>query len=222
MGAGMPYKAAIFDLDGTLLDTLEDLADSMNEVLTDFGMPVHPADPYRFYVGDGMVNLARRAAPPGTGDETARRMAKLMDEKYAANWRRKTRPYAGVAEMLAAFGKQGVRMAVLSNKPDSFTRKIVEHFFPAGTFEAAFGARDSVPRKPDPAGAFEIARLFGLRPEEFLYLGDTNTDMQTGRAAGMYTVGVSWGFRPVEELRAAGAQAIIDRPEEALKLMRDS
>ena len=215
----MRYKAAIFDFDGTLLDTLEDLADSMNEVLTDFGMPTHPSEPYRYFVGDGMINLARRAAPEGTPDDVVRNMARLMDDKYAVNWHRKTKPYPGVMDMLAAFRKRGVAMAVLSNKPDSFTRLMVRHFFPEGTFSAAFGARDTVPRKPDPAGAAEIASLFGFEPASFLYFGDTNTDMLTGRNAGMRTIGVSWGFRPVTELLEAGAQAIIDSPGQAVELL---
>ena len=217
----MNYEAAIFDLDGTLLDTLDDLADSVNQVLIDFGMPVHPAAPYRYFVGDGMLNLVRRAAPPGTGDDTVRAMARLMDDKYAANWANKTRPYDGVPAMLAAFRARGMKMGVLSNKPDAFTGLIIRHYFPETAFDAVFGARETVPRKPDPAGALEIARLFGVPPPRFLYFGDTDTDMKTGVAAGMRTIGVSWGFRPVEELIGAGAQQIIDKPEQAAALMEE-
>lgn len=215
----MKYLGAIFDLDGTLLDTLDDLADCMNAVLRDFGMPAHPADPYRYFVGDGMENLARRAAPVGTGDATIKKMAAAMGEKYAAGWAAKTKPYAGIPELLEELGKRGLKLGVLSNKPDAFTQVMVRHYFGEGCFQAVFGAREHVARKPDPAGALEIAHGFELVPAEILYLGDTNTDMRTGRAAGMRTIGVTWGFRPVEELEGAGAQAIVDRPAEVLGLL---
>ncbi len=215
----MKYRAAIFDLDGTLLNTLEDLADSMNEVLADFGMPTHPVDPYRYFVGDGMINLAKRAAPVGTGDETIREMARLMDDKYGANWHKKTRPYDGIPEMIAELREKGLKMGVLSNKPDGFTQIMIKHYF-AGTFDAVFGAREGVPKKPDPAAALEIAGMLGTPPAAFLYFGDTNTDMRTGRAAGMFTAGVAWGFRPIPELEEAGAQIILRHPSEALALLR--
>ena len=218
----MRYRAAIFDFDGTLINTLEDLADSMNAVLADFGMPTHPADPYRYFVGDGMENLARRAAPKGTGDDVIKRMARLMDDKYAANWSNKTRPYDGIVPLLAALREKGVLVALLSNKPDNFTQIMARHYFDDHTFAVAFGARDGVPKKPDPAAALEIAGLLGIPPAAFLYFGDTNTDMRTGRAAGMRTIGVTWGFRPVEELLEAGAEAIINRPDEALALLADA
>lgn len=216
----MIYRAAIFDFDGTLLDTLDDLADSMNEVLAAFGMPPHPVDAYRFFVGDGMINLARRAATPsGIDDATAAAMAKLMDEKYGANWARKTRPYDGIEDLLAALGYKGLKLGLLSNKPDNFTQIMARHYFGDKTFAAVFGAREGVAKKPDPAAALEIASLFDIAPEAILYFGDTNTDMKTGRAAGMRTIGVSWGFRPVRELEESGAQAIIDHPSQALSLL---
>lgn len=214
----MRYRAAIFDLDGTLLDTLADLADSMNAVLSDLGMPIHPVDPYRYFVGDGMLNLARRAAPAGTEEAVVEKMVLMMDEKYAGNWDRKTRPYDGVPEMLAALRARGLRLAMLSNKPDSFTKIMARHYF-TDMFDIVLGARAGVPRKPDPAAALEIAGLFGLEPAAFLYFGDTNTDMRTGLAAGMHTIGVSWGFRPVAELREAGAEAIIEHPAQISALL---
>ena len=215
----MKYRAAIFDFDGTLLDTLDDLADSMNMVLEESGMPAHPPDPYRFFVGDGMANLARRAASRPVDDETAARMAARMGEIYKDRWSLKTRPYDGVVPMLEELRARGLRLGILSNKPDSFTKLMAKHYFGDDIFQAVFGARDEVPRKPDPAGALEIARMFAVPPAEFLYFGDTNTDMLTGRAAGMRTIGVSWGFRPVAELLDAGAEAIIDSPGQALDLL---
>lgn len=212
----MRFKAAVFDLDGTLADTLEDLADSMNAALEEFGFPRHGVDPYRYFVGRGMLNLARSAAPEGTDEAALADLRDNMVARYRSNWAVKTRPYSGIPELLPAMKKRGLRLAVLSNKPDVFTKLMVERFFP-GVFDSVAGARDDVPIKPDPAGALAIARDFGVDPAACLYLGDTNTDMKTGRAAGMFTIGVSWGFRPVRELEEAGAQAVIDAPAEALR-----
>lgn len=215
----MKYDAILYDLDGTLLDTLDDLADCMNAVLRRFGMPVHSVDPYRYFVGDGMENLARRAAPAGTPDPVIKDMALAMGKAYNEGWAKKTRPYDGIAGLLDAAAARGLRQGVLSNKPDPFTQVMVKHFFRAGIFSAVFGARDNVPKKPDPAAALDIAASFGVSPGRVLYLGDTNTDMRTGRSAGMFTVGAAWGFRPVEELLGAGAQAIVKRPAEVLDLL---
>lgn len=216
----MSYRAAIFDFDGTLLNTLDDLADSMNAVLADFGMPTRPVDAYRFFVGDGMINLARRAAAPmELDDATAAAMANLMDEKYGAGWAKKTRPYDGVETLLETMQRRGLKLGLLSNKPDKFTQIMARHYFGDDIFTAVFGAREGVAKKPDPAAALEIAALFDIPPAEILYFGDTNTDMKTGRAAGMRTIGVSWGFRPVRELEESGAQAIIDHPGQALDLL---
>lgn len=212
----MSYQAALFDLDGTLLDTLDDLADSTNQVLAEFGMPAHPVDPYRFFVGDGMVNLARRAAPDGTPDAVIERMGKRINDIYRENWRRKTHIYEGINGLLGDLAERGCKLAVLSNKPDEFTQVMVRHYFGDDRFAMILGQREGVPKKPDPAGALETAEKLGIAPAAFLYLGDTNTDMRTGVSAGMFTIGVTWGFRPVEELRAAGAMAIIDKPAEAL------
>ncbi len=214
----MGYRAAVFDLDGTLANTLEDLADSMNVTLASFGLPTHPLEPYRYYVGKGMLNLARSAAPEGTDEDVLVQIRDRMVDHYRHNWSHKTRPYDGIPDLLEQLKKRGLRLAVLSNKPDEFTKDMVEKFFP-GTFEYVSGARDGVPIKPDPTAAAFIAQVFGLEPSNCLYFGDTNTDMKTGRAAGMFTVGVSWGFREVLELTEAGAQAIIDTPAEALRFL---
>lgn len=214
----MGFAAAIFDLDGTLADTLDDLADSMNATLAEFGFPEHGVEPYRYFVGRGMLNLARSTAPEGTDEATVVAIRDRMTERYHNTWDAKTRPYAGIPELLSELGKRGLRLAVLSNKPDVFTRLMVERFFP-GVFDFVAGARDGVPIKPDPTGAVAIAADFGVEPAACVYLGDTNTDMKTGRAAGMFTIGVSWGFRPVKELEEAGAQAIVDAPLEVLRFL---
>lgn len=215
----MPLSAVIFDLDGTLLDTLEDLADSMNQVLREAGFPPHPLDSYRYFVGDGMLTLARRAVPDSVDDGTVGKLAASMSVSYDKNWHNKTRPYPGIAELLDRIAGVGVPMAVLSNKPDVFTQAVVRHYFGEDRFRIVRGQMEGAPKKPDPAGATAIAAEFGVPAGRFLYLGDTNTDMRTGLAAGMRTVGVSWGFRPVEELNDAGAQGIIDHPLEALDLL---
>ncbi|MCC8166356.1 MAG: HAD family hydrolase [Planctomycetes bacterium] len=215
----MPVRAAIFDLDGTLLDTLDDLADAMNAVLRRLGFPEHPVDSYRYFVGTGLVNLAKKAVPAGTPEDVAATVPGLLKEAYSANWSAKTRPYPGIPELLDELRRRGIPLAILSNKPDAFTQVMARHYFPDGTFAAVRGLTDDVPRKPDPAGALIIADHLGVRPDECLYLGDTDTDMATGLAAGMATIGVTWGFRPVAELVGAGAMKIINHPSEIVALV---
>jgi len=215
----MRYEAVLFDLDGTLLDTLEDLADSTNAVLEKRGFPRHPIPPYRYFVGDGVANLFRRALPKDRRDEAiVTECIDEMREEYGRRWADKTRPYDGVPEMLDALVERGVRMAVLSNKPDDFTKLCVEKLLPGWTFEVVRGVRDDGKRKPDPAGAMDIAGQLEIPPAGFLYLGDTNTDMKTAVAAGMFPVGAIWGFREADELMANGAKALIEKPMELLDL----
>jgi phosphoglycolate phosphatase len=212
----MKYKAVLFDLDGTLLDTLEDLADSMNAVLAARGHPAHPVEKYRFFVGDGVEELARRALPPAfSHDESEVKACVLaMRDEYGARWDHKTHLYPGIAEMLDGLMRKGVVLTVLSNKPDAFVKEIVARFFGRWTFASAQGARPDVPRKPDPAAARAISLAVEIAPPDFLYLGDTNTDMQTAVAAGMYPVGALWGFRSEKELREAGARSLAAYPTE--------
>lgn len=209
----MRCHAAIFDLDGTLLDTLEDLAASMNRTLAAHGFPPHPVDSYRYFVGQGMASLARATVPEGTAPEVADAVRKGMEEDYGANWAVATRPYPGILDAVAALRESNLPLAVFSNKPDQFTKIVVERFFPGNMFAHVQGARPDVPMKPDPAGALEIARALGFSPESVAYIGDTDTDMKTGVAAGMRTIGVEWGFRP-ELLRKSGAELIVARPED--------
>ena len=135
------------------------------------------------------------------------------------SWNVHTKPYEGIPELLDALAARGLKMAVLSNKPDEFTKRCVDEYFGLGRFEAVLGQREGVARKPDPAGALEIAERLGLPPECFVYLGDTAVDMQTAQSAGMYAVGVLWGFRPLEELREGGARAVIRQPMELIGLL---
>ncbi len=217
----MKYDAVMFDLDGTLLDTLEDLADSMNAALSLAGLPTHGVGAYRRFVGDGVVNLARRAAPPRlAGDEDAvARLVEAMRAQYAERWQAKTRCYDGVPELLDALASRSIPTAVLSNKPDDFTRLCVGELLGRWTFDAVRGVRDDTPRKPDAGGALAVAAGVGVPPERWLYVGDTNTDMRTAAAAGMYAVGALWGFRDAAELRASGAAVLIEHPVEVLSLL---
>jgi len=218
----MKHSLIIFDLDGTLVDSLEDLADSMNVVLESRGYPTHPPAPYRRYVGDGIVNLVRRALPPEASDEDlVAECAELMREEYTRRETNKTRPYPGVPELLEALRSRGMRTAVLSNKPDDATGSIVAAVLLDHTFERVLGARPGVPLKPDPSSALELAADLGAHPEETIYVGDTDTDMQTGRRAGLFTVGVTWGFRDAQELLDSGADHIIDEPLELLELLKE-
>ena len=209
------YQALIFDLDGTLLDTLNDLAEAANQTLADFGLPVHPVEAYRTFVGDGLLTLIDRIIPRDrcAPEDLARYMARFQ-EIYIRNWDDTSRPYPGILEMLDQLRQSGLRMAVLSNKPHAFTQLCVDRFFAADLFEQVYGEREGVPKKPDPAGALAIAAEMGLSPEQILYVGDTATDMQTGRDAGMDTVGVLWGFRGRLELETHGAGLIVARPAE--------
>ncbi|KAF5045417.1 N-acetylmuramic acid 6-phosphate phosphatase [anaerobic digester metagenome] len=214
----MKYKAVVFDMDGTLLDTLEDLADAMNRVLEARGLPVHPVDAYRFFVGSGARNLVLRTLPADRQDLAAECLQGFLKE-YEANWRVKTRLYDGVAELLDALTARGIPMAVLTNKPQEFAELCMQAFLPAWDFALTLGQMPGVPVKPDPAGPRQVIRHLGVAPEEILYLGDTDVDMRTAVGAGMYPVGVTWGFRPEDELRASGAAVIIDHPMELLDLL---
>lgn len=215
----MSISGVIFDFDGTLVDTLDDLGDSMNQSLSDLGLPTHPLSAYRYFVGQGIRNLVKNASSGADGETQAKVLIRML-EHYRENWHNKTRPYTGIPGVLTKLRESGLKLAILSNKPDDFTQIMAEHFFPGGLFDIVRGETSEIPRKPDPAGALLIAEQLGLPSAEILYLGDTNTDMKTGLSAGMFTVGVTWGFRPVQELRHAGAQATIDRAEQILDLVR--
>lgn len=213
-------RAAIFDLDGTLLDTLHDLADSANEALAAAGLPVHPVDAYRTFVGDGMNVLIQRILPEErNNDETVAHLLELYRAAYGRRWNSKSRPYAGIPEMLHEISSHPVMLAVLSNKPQKFTELCIEHLLPENSFQLVYGQRDNVPRKPDPTGALEIAEAFQTPPEQCLFIGDTRTDMLTALGAGMRAIGVSWGFRSVEELMDSGAERVIHHPAELLELL---
>ena len=216
----MAYQAAIFDLDGTLLDTLEDLADSANAMLDTRGYPTHPVEEFRHFVGDGVRVLVERILPPEARDEaTIGVCMELFRNDYAKRWNVKTRLYPGIPEMLDGLVARGIRLAVLSNKPHDFTQHCVDEFLGRWPWESVFGMREGVPKKPDPAGARQILENLGISSTDCLYLGDTDTDMKTAIAADLHAVGVLWGFRGRGELIDNGAQTLLEQPLELLDLL---
>lgn len=215
---GHRFKAAIFDLDGTLLDTIDDIADSMNSVLARSGYPTHTVSEYKLFVGDGMVRLATRVLPENARCEASVAAVRdMMMAEYGRRCMEKTAPYEGVSRMLAALAALGVRMAVFSNKPDALSKILVKKYFPSADFAAVIGGSDRFPNKPDPAGAFEIMRIIGVSPHETAYLGDSSTDMKTAVNAGIFPVGAAWGFRGEKELLEYGAKGIVRAPDQFVK-----
>jgi len=217
----MQFKAILFDLDGTLLDTLDDLGNSVNRVLAEKGFPTHDLDRYRYFVGDGAMMLVTRALPEQKrNNDTIQVCVDEFKKDYSQNWNVKTKLYDGIAEMLDELTAQKLKLAVLSNKPHRFTKQNVNELLPNWRFEIVLGQRDTVPCKPSPEGALEIAEHLKTKPENVLFLGDSAIDMQTAVAAGMFPVGALWGFRSMKELQDAGAKALIERPSEILSLLR--
>jgi phosphoglycolate phosphatase len=216
----LSFKIVVFDLDGTLIDSLGDLADAMNAVLDRLGHPTHPRDGYRFMVGDGIETLVRRALPPGTlNDSIVADVVHQMRAEYSTRWTATTRPFPGIPQLLDTLRARRFLTAVLSNKPDNPTREIVDELFMDGDFDIVRGALDDVPLKPDPFSVLDIISELDQTPERSVFVGDTAVDMKTGVNAGMLTVGVTWGFRARHELVAAGADHIIDQPLELLDLL---
>ena len=215
----MAVKAVLFDLDGTLLNTIDDIRDSMNSALEALSLPTHDVQSYCYFVGDGVQKLSERAV----GDKNTQlvpEVLRLYRGNYAQNSKNKTKPYDGIEAMLTALDEKGIPMAVFSNKPDKDTKDVVAHYFPGISFAHVQGQLESVPVKPHPAGALDIARLLGVKPVDFLYVGDTGVDMRCAKAAGMQSVGATWGFRSMAELIENGAQHIIHAPESLLALLR--
>ncbi len=214
------FRAILFDLDGTLLDTLVDIAGSMNAALSRFGFPTHPTDSYRYFTGDGMDGLVRRILPEDRrDDETVNKCLAVAKDHYRRHWSDNTSAYPGIPELLSALEGFGLPKAVLSNKPDEFTRIMVEKLLRRWLFQIIRGQKPRVPKKPDPAAALDIADELKIPPDRFIYLGDTNTDMQTANAAGMYAVGVLWGFRDAQELLENGAKALVETPQDIMRLL---
>jgi phosphoglycolate phosphatase len=212
-------KAFIFDLDGTLIDSLADIAESINRMLDARGYPRCEQELFKQMVGDGMEKLVERALPEAVRSDA---LIKICVEEYRAHydtlWNAQTRPYPGIVEMLAELKARGMKLGVISNKAHRFTVPMTEHFFGTGCFDHILGQRNEVPRKPAPDGAREMAAFLGLKMDEMAYVGDSGIDMAFAKAGGMRAVGVRWGFRSEEELRENGADVLISAPGELFDL----
>ena len=207
----------IFDLDGTLINSIGDLCVSVNQALEKCGFATHPEDAYRFMVGDGVMKLFERALPEGARtEENILRIRDLFIPFYELHNADLSHPYEGIPELLEDLQKRGVKMAVASNKYHSATLKLIAHFFPNIHFELVLGNREGVPRKPNPRIVEEILEYTKVGKNEVLYVGDTNVDMQTAKSAEVDCLGVSWGFRPKVELAAHNPLAIIDNPSQLI------
>jgi len=211
----MSYKGVIFDLDGTLLNSLEDIADAANATLEKHRLKPHPIDSYRYFIGDGLQILIERIVPEQyRKKEKITMLMETFKEFYQDNWYKKSRPYDGIKSMLDTLLNRGVKLAVFSNKPHHFTELTVKWFFPFHIFSWVQGQKDTIPKKPDPAGALFIAEQLGMNSGQFVFVGDSANDMKTGKSAGMKTIGVEWGFRDRTELQENGADKIVCEPSE--------
>ncbi len=206
----MRVRGILFDLDGTLTNTLQDIGEAMNRALRLHGLPEWPLDAYRNLVGNGAKVLAQRAV------RERQDLAEAVLADYQAWYQDHalvhTRPYPGIPELLGELQRRGYPLCVLSNKPDADTRNVVAHFFPEIAFARVRGQVPGVPVKPNPAAALRMAAELGIAPGDFLYLGDTWVDVTCAREAGMHPIGVLWGFREAEELRKAGAERLLETP----------
>jgi phosphoglycolate phosphatase len=218
-----PFKAVLFDLDGTLLDTIEDIAYSLNSVLASHDFPTHTLDECRMLVGYGMQQLVRSALPPEAQDEsTFLKMQAEMKQAYAEHWKDESKPFDGIGRLLAAIDAMKLKKAILSNKPDAFTKLCADELLAPWSFDVVMGHHEAIAHKPDPRGALMVAQMLGVEPSSVLYVGDSGIDMQTAVAAGMYPLGVLWGYRDADELRADGAKSIVSSPDEIAELLESA
>jgi len=214
-------RLVIFDLDGTLLNTLDDLADSTNHVLHKHGFPTHETEVYKYFVGNGIVKLLQRALPKNTPEEIYTAVFEDFMDYYEQHKADKTAPYNGMMETLEILQKKGLLLAVATNKPHELLPDLMQYYFPTIKWAAIFGNRKDVPVKPNPQIVYDIRQAVAcnLKSNQILYVGDTAVDMETAHNAGITTVGVCWGFRPKEELKKADAQYIIESPKELINLI---
>ncbi len=195
----------------------------MNAVLERFGFAVHPLDSYRYFVGDSVLMMVKKCLPENNRDEKTIEKCRLaLSEEYGRRWVNNTKPYPGIPELLSELEKLKIPMAVLSNKPHEFTVPMIKKMLPSSKFDIVLGVSETVKRKPDPAAAISIANKLKIPPEKILYLGDTNTDMQTAVAAGMFAVGALWGFRDAEELLETGAKVLVEKPLDVIKILEEN
>lgn len=215
----MKYKGIIFDLDGTLVNSLEDISDAMNTVLTGLNYPTHTYDTYQYFIGSGLRNLVSKALPASNNTETdIENCFNCMVTEYREFCTFKTKPYAGIVKLLDHLASQNIKLAVFSNKADELTKKITSEIFP-DYFDSAIGLSKEELKKPNPSEALAIAKKWNLNPEEILFIGDSDMDMQTAINANMFPVGVSWGYRIEAELIASGAKMVINNPTDLIEIL---
>lgn len=214
-------KLVVFDLDGTLINSLEDLADSANWMLLQHGYPTHPVDAYRYFVGDGMRKLIERILPLEERNDVRIEQCKAeFVAYYTIHMEDKTVVYPGMIELLKELKDRGLKIAVATNKVHIAVAPLMAKYFPGIRFDSMIGQREGIPVKPHPQIMYDILKETDCQPSETLHVGDTATDMQLAHSAGVTPVGVLWGYRPLEELQEAGAKFIIEKPEELLELVK--
>lgn len=216
----MNIQAVVFDLDGTLLNTIDDIAESVNAALASVGLPPYTVEDYKYFVGDGVVVLIERALAPYPNKKHLQ--GPVLDRylvELAQRQTGKTKPYDGIPELLAELTHRGIATAVLSNKPHGATVDVIAHYFPYHRFAAVMGKKPEYKPKPDPASLFHVLEKLGCSRDAVLYVGDTATDMQTAKNGNLTAVGCTWGFRLRDELEGAGSDHIVDRPDEILTLI---
>ena len=216
----MRKKAIIFDLDGTLLNSLIDITESVNYVLKKHGFPTHDIEDYKYMIGNGIQVLIEKALPNNISKSDFEKYFKEASAVYEQRQTQKTHPYEGIIKMLESLSEKGISLNILSNKPDNFTKDVVNHFFKDIGFKIVFGAREGIPKKPAPDAVNEIVNTLGFDKQEFMYMGDTSTDMLTAKAANIESIGVTWGYRKVDELLNAGAKNIVNSPIEIIDFFK--
>ncbi|KRB54200.1 HAD family hydrolase [Flavobacterium sp. Root186] len=215
----MKFKGIIFDLDGTLVDSLHDISDAMNAVLTGLNFPTHTYETYQYFIGSGLRNLVSKALPASNNsDQQIEICFECMINEYREMCTLKTKPYDGIVELLENLTSQNIKMAVFSNKADELTKKIASEIFP-NNFDKAVGLSTEALKKPNPFEAIEISKKWNLKPEEILFVGDSDIDMQTAINANMFPVGVTWGYRTEKELKTSGAKLVINSPLELIEIV---
>ena len=217
-GSDMAYRLAVFDMDGTILNTIDDLTDATNHALEACGYKAHTVDEVRFFVGNGIAKLIERATPAGTSEEEREKVRAAFMDYYSVHSADRTGPYAGITELLQGLRAAGVRTAVVSNKPDVAVRDLVVKYFD-GLFDAAVGDMEGQRTKPAPDMCMKVFKKLGMGPEGAVYIGDSDTDIQTARNAGLGEILVSWGFRGREFLKEHGAKCICDTTDEVYDII---
>ena len=214
------YRCVIFDLDGTVLNTLDGLADAGNYALSQMRLPTHPTESYRYYVGNGIPKLIERMLPKNADEATFSKAYEAFRSYYNIHMNDKTVPYPGIPELLRTLKEKGVKLALVSNKAHGFAAEMIERYFPK-TFDVVFGSVEGFPKKPDPYWVLRALKTLAVKPEEAFYVGDSGVDMQTAHRAELIACGVSWGFRDREELKENGADIICDDPEKLFAMIME-